>query len=527
MLAVVLVSAGLEAWVHFSALARKLILASWLACAVGGAVIFIFRRILAEWHEEHVALHVEAALPGLKNGLINTIRLAKEPWLPSPSLANQAVNEVAANVKQFDFGVAIDRRGVVRFGVIVGILALTGVLAFIIAPARFANALHRILRPTDDVPALGNVMIDTVDPGDCTVVSGDDMTVKVTLKNTQGRIVTGTLYLRPEKGQEVSQPMGSLDEATFVTDIPDIRVPFRYRILVGTTQSKTYAVRVAEKPLITSITLEYDFPRYSGLEPRTEKDSDGNIKALRGSFVTVKVGVNKKMKEGHLLIDDKQRQPLLVSADGVSLTSAQKLTIMQDGTYTINVKDTDGYTNKNPVTHFIRAVPDEKPQIKIALPGKDVHVPVGGKVSIAAKATDDYGVKLAELVAKKGDAAEQVAMKWEKFADAKNAALTYDWEFSEKDYKLGDSVSYYIRVTDNNEVGEPSVVQSAKFRIEVRDKAADTKDKREQLKAWRDVLEKTLQAQEDARKDAEALFPSKPQGETPAAQPGKASKGKN
>ncbi|MBM4044026.1 MAG: hypothetical protein FJ279_02845, partial [Planctomycetes bacterium] len=117
MLAVVLVSAGLEAWVHFSALARKLILASWLACAVGGAVIFIFRRILAEWHEEHVALHVEAALPGLKNGLINTIRLAKEPWLPSPSLANQAVNEVAANVKQFDFGVAIDRRGVVRFGV--------------------------------------------------------------------------------------------------------------------------------------------------------------------------------------------------------------------------------------------------------------------------------------------------------------------------------------------------------------------------------------------------------------------------
>jgi len=501
------VFAAAEAIFHFPSIVRLIMLLAWIAASATAAAYYIFGSILHEWTEEEVALHVEKALPDISNGLINAVRLGKEEHIPSPSMVARAMEEIDGRVREYRLADAIDRRPLIRYALISLLLVLVCIAGFTMFRARLANAIERLVRPTDEVPAIGNVIIESVEPGDTTVVSGDDLTIRTTIKNPKGRVVSASLYVRTGKGEEVAQAMTSVNEVTFATDIPEIKVPLSYRVVVGTTQSKRYHVRVAQKPIVTAIEVQYKYPEYTGLKPYTDPQSDGNLKAIRGTHISMKIGMNKAIESGYLLIDEKTRVTLRVSADGVSLNTPKAMTLDRDMTYTINVKDADGYTNRNPLVRYIRALPDEKPSVKIVQPGKDVVIPVGGKVQLGVRASDDFGIKEAVLLAKKGLAGQDVpAKRWTGFPDPKTVAIGYVWTLDPKEYKLNDSVIYCVQVTDNNEIGEPGVVRSANFRIDIRNKEAEKKERIEKLSGWRKRIEAILEIQKKARKETDRLL---------------------
>lgn len=515
VLGMVLVFCFLEATMHLSGAARKAMLAVLMVTIVGGSVLFVFRPLFTDWNFEQMALFVESTFPQARNGLINAIRLSKAEIVVSPEMVNEAIKEIAVETQPYDFVDAIDRRPLRRAALCAGVVTICAAVAGVFWADRFLNSLNRILKPTSDIPALGDIKIESVEPGDATIISGDDLVVIATIHNPSGRGVDGALIYHPDEGDERLQVMSPRTEISFATDIPGIKIPFKYRVEVGGTQSKWYRVRIVDEPQVIGITLKYTYPAYSGKGNETIKNSDGNIKALAGSVVDMIVVANKKIAEARINLGDEEQIPLSVGPDGVTMTMQKRMNIAKDGTYAIHIKDQEGYTNRSPITYYIRAEPDQKPVIKIGSPGKDTSVVLDGVVALGVKLVDDFGIVKAELVSqtKQKDAIEgqsepeEVAKTWEEFPDPKNGAIAFDWKFPKGASTIGDIVTYYVRATDNKP-GEPNVTQSAKFKVEIKDVEAEKAAKQKAYFEWRSHVEKALDMQKNARKQTQALLRS-------------------
>ena len=514
VLTVVLVCCALESTLHLSSAVRKFMLTGFLLTVVAGAVAFVFRPLFTDWNFEQMALFVEARFPQLRNGPINAVRLTKAAVVISPGMVNEAIREIAEESRPYRFDQAIDRKPLRRAAVCAGVLLVATVIAGGLWADRFFNSLNRILRPTSDIPALGDIKIEEVTPGDTTVVSGDDLVVAASILNPTGRGADATLHYRPEKGDGQVQVMTPRSEIMFATDIPGIKIPFKYRINVGGTQSRWFRVRIVDEPQIISITLKYAYPDYSGKPPESIKNSDGNIKALVGSAVDMTVVANKEIESARLRINDKDDMPLVVSPDGVTLTMPKRMQVVKDGTYVIHITDREGYTNRNPITYYIRAEPDQKPIVRIASPGKDTSVALRAHIPLGIKAADDFGLAKIELVAQtqhKDEAKtkpEQVVKVWDAFPDPKNGSLAFDWKFDGDTFRIGDVITYYARVTDNKPGDAPNVTESSKFKIEVRDFGVEKQAKQKAYFEWRSHVEKALDMQKGARAQTEALLRS-------------------
>ena len=514
VLGVVLVLCALESTLHLPGGARKAMCAALLVSVVAGAGAFVFRPLFTDWNHEQTALFVETAFPEMRNGLINAIRLSKAQVVTSPAMVNEAIKEIASETQQYDFGEAIGHKALARAAACAGILAIVSAVALAFWSDRLFNSLNRILKPTSDIPALGDIKIDEVKPGDTTVVSGDDLVVTVAITNPTGRGLGGTLHYRPQKGEERIQVMSPRSEIMFACDVPGVKTPFKYRVEVGGTQSRWYRVRIVDEPQVIGITLKYFYPEYSGKPSETVKNSDGNIKALAGSVLDMVVLANKKIRQARIRIDDKQETQLVVSPEGTTLTTPKRMKIDKDGTYTIQVSDFEGYTNRNPITYYIRAEPDEKPIVKIGLPGKDTSVALDAALALGIKAADDFGVSKVELLCQKAPKdkpepePEHIVQAWDAFPDPKNASLAFDWKFPKNQYKIGDSVKYYVRATDNRPGKEPNVGESSKFKVEIKDLRAEKAAKQKAYFEWRSHVEKALDMQKDARRQTDALLRS-------------------
>ncbi len=512
VLALLLASCGFEAVVHFSDAVRKAMLAGFVLVILGGAGVLVFRPLFDEWTNEQIALFVETAYPQIRNGLINSLRLAKADVVVSPPMVNEAIKEAALESGQYDFSKAIDRGPLVRSGWAAGIMVVLAIVSAVLWPQRFGNSLNRILKPASEVPALGDIKIEKVDPGDTAVISGDDLVVTAEITNPSGRSIDGVLIYRPDEGDERTQIMSPRSEVLFGCDIPGVKIPFKYRVVIGGSESRWYRARVVDEPRVVGIDFRFVYPQYSGLPPETIKNSDGNIKALTGTVVDMTVRVNKELAKALVRIDDKKDIPLQIGPGGTTLQLAERMAVTQDGTYSVQIQDTEGYTNRNPITYYIRAVPDDKPVLKFGAPGKDTTVGLGGRVQIGLKVTDDYGIATVQLLAKRTnedageESEEEVVKAWTEFPDAKNASLAYDWQFPKDRFKIGDTVTYYAKATDNLPGDAPNVAQSAKYKIQIKDMKAEKATKQKEYFEWRKHVEKALDEQKKARQKTDALL---------------------
>jgi len=477
-------------------------LLTWGVGLVRSAIWPLFRDATAE----QVARRIERAMPGLDNRLINAVQLAHDTHVPSPVLVNQVIRETAETLEGQDVTRAIDRRALAwRSGVALGLVVLLAAYG-LFWPHRFQNAVNRIWHYNAYVPFVGRVRLVNVQPGDCSVVVGESVTVRVTIDNPAGRMHDARLYARPE-GAALEEPvlMAAEKSSTFSHTISDIRTPVTYRVKVGDTESPRYRVTVSAKPIISGIDLAYHYPAYTGLAPRLA--TGGNISAVRYSYVDMTVRVNKPVRDGALAIDGERERTLSVGGDGRTLTT--RLIIDHNATYRVRVTDTDGYANEDATTYRITAVDDRKPSVVIRRPGRDVDLVPGGRLTLVVAATDDCGIQEVRLWMQPAGVGEpQLVRRWTDFDRAREVPLTFDWRFPASRHRRGDSVVYYAEAIDTRNVTygaerlTPQSSRSGKYVVKFLDRAAAIQDRVTALDRIRERLREILLLQREARRRA-------------------------
>jgi len=527
LLVVILMAVGVECFLADSPI--------WLRRALGGTVagvtvlglaIFVLWRILQDRSDEEFALLVEREFPEIDNGLINAVRLAQDEMVSSPALVAAGMRETLQRAQAIEATRAVNRRHVKRYGVSAAALAALALALAVFVPGRIANAIQRIFKPQANLAKIGDVKILGVAPGDCTgdnaLVAGETLTVTVTVEPLGFRDVDADLSYREENESILKEHrLRMVDDTSFRGEIREVKVPLEYQARVGDSSTRFFEVEVVEPPSITGIEVDYQYPAYTGEPPKIEKDSDGTIRGVVGTYFGMRVRSNRPLRKSWLRLDHEEDVAMTPTIGGSGAFLPQRMKIERDRVYTLHIVDERGYENREPVQRNIRALVDGKPTVKIAQPGKDTVVAPGDRLPVVVRADDDYGFSKVALVGRlrRGNEESKDALihQWQQIPDGKKIVLTWDWFFDKKNYLSGDIMRYYVVVEDNNNVSGPGVGKSSEFEVRVRDPETVKKERVEKYENWQAELEKVLNDQVRLRESTTTL--EKLAGEKPRKKP--------
>jgi hypothetical protein len=375
---------------------RRVILVLGSTSALAFFLLRIVLPLVLRINGVYAAKTIEGADPSFKNSLVNylTLRTHRERMSKAvlATLEARAVNDLAhVEVEQ-----VVNQQHLMKaFYTLCGVVGIFAVYAAF-APKSILDSAKRafladIVRPT-------NTRLLSIKPGNAEVVAGEQVLFSVDV-NHGVRPEKVKLHYSADGGKFYA--VKELEPGTnyydpWQTTLSNVQQTMDYYMTGGDAESLHYTLTVLPAPMITSVRLDYAFPKYTQIPPRKGIEG-GSVEAIEGTEVTVHATTNEPARAGTLNLTTGEIPPMTVSADD-SHQLTGKFVVTKSGTYTINFRTTGGQLNPNPVVHDIIAIADRPPQARFLRPDRPTtKVPANVKVDMIMTGSDDHGVKDATL----------------------------------------------------------------------------------------------------------------------------------
>ena len=217
-----------------------------------------------------------------------------------------------------------------------------------------------------------------------------------------------------------------------------------YYVTAGALTSKHYNIRVTDLPTVKQIRVTYHYPAWTGMPPEIE-ERGGDLRAVTGTEAELDISTDRPLQGGEIAFDNGQPVSLTAGANNVYHATVK---MDRDGSYHIA-----GIEQGQPVRvsedFFIEARKANPPQIALQRPRGDYRANPIEEVTVAVKATDEYGLRdMALHYSVNGGAETTVDLLRQKGAKQADGSTTLSLE----NFKLvpGDLVSVYATAKDGN-----------------------------------------------------------------------------
>lgn len=234
-----------------------------------------------------------------------------------------------------------------------------------------------------------------VEPGDARVPPDTPFSVRVRSTAAEGGLVPELIVRMGEASRTTRMRKEGADR--FVSSFESVPASFTYQVAVAGRRTREYTVTLLEPPRVERIDLTYEYPRFTKLPPRTERDS-GDIYAPEDTVVTFSVHprtVTAPVVEAEIAMENGEKVPLTVAPDG---TLSGSLRLKANAAYRIRLRDADALENRDDPEYYVRLLDDRPPDVRILRPAGDRQVTPLEEVTIEARADDDHGIDGFELV---------------------------------------------------------------------------------------------------------------------------------
>lgn len=474
-----------------------------IALTSAGLGFILVKRVivpsLKTWPLEKVAVYSEKKLGLRHNELINSLELAPQILLAgqkslpfSPILVQQLLNHIALFLRSHSPSTIPEKIKLMENARYLA-MSLIGLLFLgVLQPSLFRNAYQHLIK--DSAPWLQEVEIRVI-TGDKTVLKGQEFNIEaevlsgevqpaklyyvVSQLSINDQVVSRSQLTRLfEEGKWQSVPMllstAPKNESGNATGVDEPKGRFfkqtltaennlNYVIVAAGSHSQAYHIRVVEPPEVGDIFLSYNYPRYSAKEQKIQGPVPGDISALKGTQVEIKSNISKRVNKAEIVINSIQRVAMDIG-EGNEVKGG--IIVMEEGEYTIEVTDYDGISNQKPIYHRIVIEEDKVPKIRIDLPGKDITVNNLEIVSLEYAAEDDYGLR--EVILHYQVGGEE---KKDKVLRLDGHELSYqgkyNWNLAALNLKPGEPVSYFLEITDNDQISGPKSGFSATYYLTI------------------------------------------------------------
>jgi len=299
--------------------------------------------------------------------------------------------------------------------------------------------------PNRDKPALYDLRVT---PGDAVVRRhADQMVSALPIGLRSPSVKLHARYQSSSKWEEIamqSRPSGSFAggyEFLFA-GLPE---NVEYYVTAGAMTSKHFNIRVSDLPAVKQIRVTYHYPAWTGM-PAEIEERGGDLRAVIGTEAELEVSTDRPLQGAQIQLDNGQKIQL---AGGQNNVYRGAVKMDQDGVYHV-AGLADGQPVRVSEDFFIEARKANPPQIALVRPGRgDYHASPIEEVTVAAKATDEYGLHdLALHYSVNGGPETTVDLlhkKGEKQADGSTLLAL-------ENFKLvpGDLISVYATAKDGN-----------------------------------------------------------------------------
>ncbi|MDE0315585.1 MAG: hypothetical protein OXM61_11825 [Candidatus Poribacteria bacterium] len=478
-----------------------------IGVAIYITIQMLIRPLLRKLPNSTVAAYLEKAYPNIENRILSTVQL-------KPTLENNRLGYAQEFVEQLIFQTQQDvqkieskkifqtefvkiKRNAGVAVIALGVLALTNFL--------LPSALKGVTQTIETLPKTPmegfTAQIEEVRPGNIQIKRGADVTVtaKVSghldapvyvyyrlaqvdneLKNDANVQESPDTDMNARQNEQ--QLPHLLDNETWQsllmnrqpTEIPysakieNIDRSLQYYVSTKDVASERYQITVSHEPIVKTFQLQLNYPAYTQLPSQTLEANTGDLEVLYGTEVVLTGESNKPLTEAHLIFEESDLVKLEIEAE----TKMKGSFIAKEaGTYHIQIQDTDGLTNSDPLSYTLNVFKDSTPQVEIIEPGKDLVLDNDMLVKLKVEATDDYGIQALQLVHRiQKENVDDVTVMLKQIPSTTSPPqtsqfLTYSWDIEPIGLFPGEAVSYYVQAIDTDDVSGPNIGKSRTYTV--------------------------------------------------------------
>ncbi|SKA99685.1 hypothetical protein SAMN02745166_03003 [Prosthecobacter debontii] len=169
-----------------------------------------------------------------------------------------------------------------------------------------------------------------------------------------------------------------------------------YRILAGDAISSWFTLSARARPRAVEFVKTIVPPAYTGLPETVLTEENGDLEALDGSVVKLKLKPNQKIQKGDLLInpdlaDHPEAVPMTLAADGTLEGEISVVSEHESWRSALTAEET-GFTNEESSPWRIMSIPDLPPVVQILEPQEQLSMMADETVRLTGRAGDDVGL---------------------------------------------------------------------------------------------------------------------------------------
>jgi hypothetical protein len=504
----------------------RIALAALAWASVLAAAIHFLRPALRRRSINDAAFTVERRTPGLDERLSSTVELSAEqsPFAGSPALLRHLARQAEADAAAVRPHQVVPADAVRRWAILLAPLLILWLALTILLPRPMLGGLYRALMPwRADLPALLTRI--AVTPGDVTLAEGDALEIRATLNDgsmTEKQSPAALLLTKPLYATGNDRPLARdlqrLAPREFRATLDDLRQSLRYQVSTDRGESPWYTATVLPRPAVVSLDVRYEYPPYTGMDARNVLNSDGTLRALQGTDVTLTLHVSQPLDlaggKSRIGITEGSRQRTidLKPVEGQPNVYEAKLTVFSSGSYRFQLVNDHGLANKEEQPRTITAEFDQPPKIAITAPQSQVTVRADDDVPVLFKSSDDFGVAKVQAVVQVDDKAPQEfdvppGPSTDRRQLDGQYLLSVAYHLGRAGVEDAGTITYWLKATDNRDP-DPQTVESARQTLKIdRNQSLSyrARAEQEQAKDLVRAIDKAIQRLQESEGQVNAL----------------------
>ncbi|MFH1921796.1 MAG: hypothetical protein ABIP48_18175, partial [Planctomycetota bacterium] len=305
----------------------------------------------------------------------------------------------------------------------------------------------------------------TVAPGDTEIERGASLIVTARF---EGELPDdATLIYRGASGGPTHLPMSlSLSDPMFGARVVDVQNDLAYRVEYAGQATRDFQVTVYEYPRLERADARLVFPEYTSLEEKRVEDTR-RVTAVEGTELTLFCDLNKPVAGAHLVDEEGNRVALAAEEDDATVYSITE-TLTESARYRLHLADAEGRENRNPPEFVFNVTPNRRPDVKIAIPARDVRVSPIEELETQASVWDDFGLRAYGIAFSVAGQPPQEAVLGQSSVRNQRQEVAHQIDFEALDAEPDQLLSYYFWAEDAGPDGNPRRTSGDMYFAEVR-----------------------------------------------------------
>ncbi len=350
-----------------------------------------------------LALAVDRAHPELHGQMAAAVQFARGQVgaadANSPQLVRAVMDDACAVASGVRFMAVLNhRRARQRVAELGGLLLATGVAAAVMSD--LAGTWFRRNWLLQEVPWPQQTYITPIgfdEHGRRRVPRGEELEIAAT---NVGRVPNSVeLRWSTDSGREGSEAMTLVGVNRWEASLGMLSEDVVFRIAGGDERTREYVVVAVERPRVVRTSARITPPVYTGVAPLIIEQQTV-LELLTGSVLEIEAEFNQPVESARFV------------GTGGEVAACQRLGPKRarvtwdapvSGSYSFELVDRDGWTNRRPVRYTLNVVPDLPPVAHLELPDVGESITPTAELPVVLSFEDVYGLGGVALLVQRGD----------------------------------------------------------------------------------------------------------------------------